>query len=84
MLSIIKVNPARKIMNKKELKAHILVSPENLMVQDSSLFNPLNGGNFTYVTSLPIGYKNTFVLPSEYDRRYFGTIEITTKGIKIR
>lgn len=84
MLSAIGVSPARKIKNKKELKEMIRLEPEKVMLQDSSMFTPLNGGDYTPATELPIGKTFYLVLPSEYERKYFGSIKRTEKGIQVK
>ena len=74
MFSVMAMKPARIIKNKKVLKEMITNEPENVLFQDTSLYNPMFGGDFTPANELPEGKMFFFVLPNEYDRKYFGNI----------
>ncbi len=73
--------------NKKEIKEYIETGKRPLL-RDHSLINPILGGNFFDIVrdfqtkEFPLRF--TFVVPSPYERKYFGEIILQTPSGKVK
>lgn len=73
--------------NKKEIREYIKTGNRPLL-QDPSLFSPVLCGYFFDLTkdfqSSEFPLRFSFVVPSQYDRRYYGTISLSVPDGKIK
>ena len=67
--------------SKKAIREAVSADPDSVVVESTSMFGGFGG----HLTAAPIGTEVNFVGPDPYrDRRFYGTITVTAKGITVK